>query len=112
MCLCVGVGGGVRVRARACVCVCVCVSVSVSLSVCLTVCLSVFLSVCVSLASDPSETIKIIIIKLGTVTAMCRLEIGCVQYFTGCVRRGSHRLLEIGKKTVLFVYFSKYCESN
>ena len=50
-------------RARACVCVrvCVCVCLSVRLSVCL--------SLCLSLASDSSETIEVIIIKLGTVTA-------------------------------------------
>ena len=35
----------------------------------LSVCLSVFLSVSVFLASDSSETVEIIIIKLGTVTA-------------------------------------------
>ena len=43
-----------------CVCVCACV--------CLSVCLCVCLCVCLSLASDFSETIEVIIIKLGTVT--------------------------------------------
>ena len=42
-----------------CVCVCMCVRA----------CLSVYLCACVSLASDSSKTIKVIIIKLGTVTA-------------------------------------------
>ena len=43
-------------------------SVCVSVCVCLCVCLSVCVCVCVSLASDSSETIKDIIIKLGMVT--------------------------------------------
>ena len=42
-----------------CVYVCVCVCVY----------LSIYVSVCLSLASDSSETIEVVIIKLGTVTA-------------------------------------------
>ena len=38
-------------------------------SLCVGVCLSVCLTVCVSLASDSLETIEVIIIKHGTVTA-------------------------------------------
>ena len=66
-----------------CVCVCVCLSVCLSvwlagwlagwLSGCLAVCLglrvSVSVSVSVSLVSDSSETIQVIIIKCGMVTA-------------------------------------------
>ena len=61
------------VRARVCVCMCVCVcvctcvraSVRASVRACVHACVCV--RVC--LASDSSETIKVIIIKLGTVTA-------------------------------------------
>ena len=58
MCVCVFVR--LCVCVRACVCACVRACLYVNVSVC----------VCVSLASDSSETIEvIIIIKLGTVTA-------------------------------------------
>ena len=53
----------VYVRARARVCVCVCVRA------CVRACLSVSLSLRLSLASDSSETINVIIIKLGAITA-------------------------------------------
>ena len=45
-----------------CVCVCVCLRVCVCVSVCVFVCGSL-------VASDSSETIEVIIIKLGMVTA-------------------------------------------
>ena len=47
---------------KVCPCVCVCARA------CVRACVCVRASVCVSLASDSSETIEVIIIKLGTVT--------------------------------------------
>ena len=47
-----------------CVCVCVCV-----VCVCVCVCVCACVRACVSLASDSSEIIEVIIITLGTVTA-------------------------------------------
>ena len=67
-----------------CVCVCVCMPVCVCIHVCICVCVYITISllhnhnvslsdlcVCLSvfLASDSSETIEVIIIKFGTVTA-------------------------------------------
>ena len=50
------------------VCLRVCVRACVRECVRVCVCVYVCLSVCVSLASDSSETIHVIIVKLGTVT--------------------------------------------
>ena len=52
-------------EAKVCLCACVCVCVCVC---CVCVCARVRVCVCVSLANDSSETIKVTIIKLGTVT--------------------------------------------
>ena len=53
--------------------VCLSVCLSIYLSVCLSACLPAWLcvcvSVCVSSARDSSETIEVVIVKLGTVTA-------------------------------------------
>ena len=59
------------VRAFVCVCgVCLCMRACVRACLHLCVCVSCLcVSLCVSLARDSSETIKAIIIKLGTVTA-------------------------------------------
>ena len=62
-CVCVCANAYVRVRMCACVCVCVCVGVCVCVCACACVC-------CMSLASDSLETVEVIIIKLGTVTAL------------------------------------------
>ena len=56
----------VRACVRACVRTCVCLSVSLSIP--LSVCQSVCPSVCLSLASDSTKTINVIM-KLGTMTA-------------------------------------------
>ena len=64
-CVCVCVR--VCVCACACVCVCVCVYVCECVRACVLACVCV--CVCVPFASDSSETINVISIKLGTVTA-------------------------------------------
>ena len=51
------------------VCVCVCVCARACERACVRMLVRVCVCVCVSLASDSSETIKVTIIKLGTVTA-------------------------------------------
>ena len=50
-------------------CVCVCVHVCVCVRVCACPCVCVSVCVCVFIASDSSETVEVIIVKLGTVTA-------------------------------------------
>ena len=61
VCVCGWVGGGVGGRVFVCVGVCV--------GVCVCVCVCVCLCVCVSLASDFTETVEVIIVNLGVVTA-------------------------------------------
>ena len=87
MCVCV-VCVCVRacVRVRVCVCVCMCVCVCVCMHACMCVCACV----CVSLASNSLETIEVIIIKLGMVTAsdmvMHHMLIILFDYFRNCSR--------------------------
>ena len=50
-------------------CVCVSVCVCVPVCVCVCVCLCVCMRAREPLASDSSETVEVIIVKLGTVTA-------------------------------------------
>ena len=68
VCVCVRVR--VCVPVRACVCVPVCARACVCVPVCVRACVYVCVRVCVyvSLASESSETIEVIIIQLGTVT--------------------------------------------
>ena len=67
VCLCARVCVCLCARVWACVCVFVCTCECVCMCVC--VCASVCLSVCLSIGSDFSESIEVIIIKLGMVTA-------------------------------------------
>ena len=76
MCVCVGGGGGCGCM-RACVRVCFCLVLSgLVLSVCLSVCLSICMSTCLSACLSVSHSqaiprkrlMKVIIIKIGTVT--------------------------------------------
>ena len=52
-----------------CVCVCACVRACVLVCVCVCVCVYAHMRVCVPFASYSSETVEVIIVKLGTVTA-------------------------------------------
>ena len=59
----------VRACVRVCVCVYVCVCVCACVRTCVRACGREGGRACVSLASDSSETIEVIIVELGTVTA-------------------------------------------